>query len=418
MSNKLFISIILVLYGSVYAKATSNDYQSFVDKAILSNSQILADQANIDASMEDIAITNSWPDPQITYNHFVDPIETKSGPQKAQISAMLTVPWIPKYSLNSKVQEHKNQALKYKQEDLHAKVAHEVRLNYFSLVEYKSELETLKVQEKLLEQLSRIKARQVTVSKAQNVDVLKLADQIAKLKEMQNNIKIKLSSHITKLKLLINDEKVDFTKVQPKFPILLLNLQKIMNARKSSMLISSPNIQQASAMVRAQLSSKKREQHKYVPDLKLGVTKFIIDEQNNSSGKDGLAISATVSIPLWYKKYSGSVSASDSRIREAKHKFENNVLELKQVIQHISEKISLTQESSELYKTILIPQAQQIFSINQRRYQESQITSDQMITDINNLLNYQIKGIEYQGRVLKLYSELAQKLGVTKLEDL
>ena len=90
------IPSLLFIPGTVSTcNAAGNDnLAGLVQTALEQNSEILAARSRLTESTEKIRQAGTLPDPKLGMEYFLQPIETRTGPQEASISLSQSIPWL------------------------------------------------------------------------------------------------------------------------------------------------------------------------------------------------------------------------------------------------------------------------------------------------------------------------------------
>ena len=85
MRNKILITALLITVTSISIFA-QGQLDSYLTEAAQNNPGIKAKFNEYLASLEKVPQIGALPDPQVTFGYFIQPVETRVGPQRAKIS--------------------------------------------------------------------------------------------------------------------------------------------------------------------------------------------------------------------------------------------------------------------------------------------------------------------------------------------
>ena len=90
MRLRILIVILVFITGSATAQ---NNLNKYLETAAQNNPGLKAKFNEYLASLEVIPQVGVLPDPQLAFGYFIQPVETKVGPQRAKISVTQMFPW-------------------------------------------------------------------------------------------------------------------------------------------------------------------------------------------------------------------------------------------------------------------------------------------------------------------------------------
>ena len=100
----------------------------------------------------------------------------------------------------------------------------------------------------------------------------------------------------------------------------------------------------------------------YYPDLTIGANYFQISEGPlpfPDNGQDAFNVMVSINIPIWQKKLSSQVKSASRAIKAQKNQYENILNQALFEVEDNYFKIQTARETFDLYKNVLIPQADQ-----------------------------------------------------------
>lgn len=131
MKNKLIIiTILLALSSSLIAQDIPEQY---LITAADSNPDLKAKFNAYMAALEVVPQVNTLPDPKIAFGYFIQPVETRVGPQRAKISVDQLFPWFGQYKANEDVATEKAKAKYEVFNEARSKLFFDVKSTYYDL---------------------------------------------------------------------------------------------------------------------------------------------------------------------------------------------------------------------------------------------------------------------------------------------
>ncbi len=99
---KIYVVMGFILtLGTGYAQMEMG-LDNYLQIAVINNPGMKAKYTRFEMAMERIAQSNGLPDPTLSFGYFIQPIETKLGPQQAKVSLTQMFPWFGSLKANSK----------------------------------------------------------------------------------------------------------------------------------------------------------------------------------------------------------------------------------------------------------------------------------------------------------------------------
>lgn len=363
------------------------------------------------------------PDPVLQSNVFIKPIETRVGAQKANIMLMQQLPWPGK--LDAKEQEviAKAEGLRFQIIDAKLALKAELYKMFYDGYFLKKRLELNHTQKPLLENLAQIALAQVRVGSGTGQDATQATLELARLEQDTAEILRDLGTLTTKINTLANrnpDNPVEFPQSLSTSVIPSLKSPEAKNELKSQMM-NHPRLQLAKAEISSSESGRRLAELEGIPDIKLSVSWFAIDEGSamnpSKKNEDAWAVGAGISIPVWWHKYSNIEQSAVSESLAKRSMYENEKRLLENSLADLMGQYNTSLDLIDLYKQKIIPGSEQIFLSNQSAYQQGTVTFDRVISDLRSLLKARIgfyKQIaEYNTTVTRLEQILGQPLDQT-----
>ena len=154
-----------------YSQELLNQY---LEKAAKNNPALKAIFNEYQASLEVISQVGTLPDPQVVFGYFVQPVETRYGPQEARVSVSQMFPWFG--TLNAK----ENTAIQLAKinyeafEEAKSKLYYEVKTAYFDLYVTGKAIQITQETLEILKSFNRLAMIKIEVGKVSAVDGLRV----------------------------------------------------------------------------------------------------------------------------------------------------------------------------------------------------------------------------------------------------
>jgi outer membrane protein TolC len=302
-TNKLysFLLILGIFLGGQTARA-----QEILDKYLAmaaENSPLLkAKFKDYLAALETVPQVGALPDPQLAFGYFIQPVQTRVGPQEFRISATQMFPWFGTLNAreNAAIQ---NAKAKYELfEESKAKLFDEVRGTYYNLYFNQKAVSILGENIEILQRFQKLAVIKVETGKVSSVDEFRIEMEMGDLENQLALLRDKHQYLLVAFNNLLND---DLTHVS--LPDTLWNSAPALSRQAILDSIRSGNHQLLGLELQREALSYKQEVAKKsgYPDFSLGLDYIFVGKgENNLSGEDAFMFPRIgISIPLYRNKY-------------------------------------------------------------------------------------------------------------------
>ncbi len=363
----------------------------------------LAWQSKIQQYPQAIALN----DPKLVYSESIHPIETRLGPQDRSLSVSQKLPYPGKRRLKGDVVKKDIAMAKMRYDKASRDLIVTLKQSFYELVYLESAIKITRQNKKLLERITHV-ATTDYANRASNLNsVAKAQSQYAQVSYDVQLLQELRATEITRLNTLLN-RKADqplhinpYARVPAKFAYSLSQLYHFVESSEE-IKIADLDIEKSRLQTRLSRYASK-------PDFDLGVKYTEIGESDIAglarSGRDGLAVSIGINIPLNRAKNTAiKRQAHLDRLRkiEEKHNLANT---LKNRIKTLYFKLNNAQRLITLYGKNLIPQANRAMQIAQLQYRENKGSIASYLETQSTWLNFKLA---YQRAIADYWKNLAQ----------
>lgn len=310
MKNKIsiiVIAIIFLLTLTASVLTAQDDLNNYLKIAAENNPGLKARFSEYLAALEIVPQVKALPDPQVAFGYFIQPVETRVGPQQFKISASQMFPWMGtlKAKENLAVQAAKAKLEAF--EEAKSKLFNEIRSTYFNTYFNQKAIDITMENMGILNtfrKLANIKFESGLVSAVDEyrieIEIGELENHLALLKDQQvvlevmfNNLLNRDNRNPVLVPELLWNDNFPLTKQAAIDSINLLNHQLL-----------SLDFQQLALQFRQEVVSNMGK-----PSFKIGLGYTIVGKgDNNMNGTDAFLFpNVGISIPLYRNKYKAMV---------------------------------------------------------------------------------------------------------------
>ncbi len=301
------IYILFVLLGMSSLLQAQDELNHYLQVAAENNPGLNASFNKYMAALEKAPQVGTLPDPQLAFAYFIQPVETRNGPQDFRISATQMFPWFGtlKARENTSIEEAK--ALYEVFEENKSKLFNEVKSTWYNMyfnnkatIITLENIEILNTFKKLA--IVKVEADQVSAVDQYRIEmeINDLENQLALLRDKQEVLEVSFNN-------LLNSEEnevVNFPNELWSSDILYTKDALLDSIQLKNHQLLSLDLQKSALAFKKQAAKKQG-----APTFSLGIDYVSIGKgDNNLSGKDAIAFPKVgLSIPLYRNKYKSMV---------------------------------------------------------------------------------------------------------------
>ena len=371
-------------------QSTLEDYQIY---AALKNPGLKSAFQKWRASMEKVPQATALPDPMLSFGVFLEEVETRVGPQEWKASLSQKFPWFGKLDLKGQVAAeaanaawHRYQATKL---DLFHRVAQAYAEYYYLKQAIDVTRESLSIV-KRLEQVARTQYRTGTIPHADviraQVELGKLEDRLASLQDLRRPRAAKLNAALGRP----SNADLPWPKSLPRSEAGSLTQAKITDWLKDA----NPRLKALRAQVDSGKAAVEFAGKRYYPDITAGVT--YIDTGSavmsgvDESGKDPVALTLGVNLPIWRDSYRAGERQALAQLRDARRSLENRLNVLESDAQLALYDVQDADRRINLYKNTLVPKARQSLKANETAFRAGKMDFLSVLDSQRELLQFEL----------------------------
>ena len=308
-TNMIVFLVFLPLLGSpLFAQGELDGYLTV---AAENNPGLKAKFSDYMAAMEKVPQVGTLPDPNFAFGYFIQPVETRIGPQRANFNLMQSFPWFGLLGAKEDVAIDMAKAKYEDFENTKSNLFFEVKTAYYNYYFIEKAIEITEENMEILNIFKRLSLVKIEAGNASVVDELRvelelndLENQLALFRDTKYVLQVKFNN------LLNTDEQapidVPHTLWQDELPEGQLNILEEIHA-------SNHQLKAIEHRLNAFVNQEEVAKKEGLPKFNLGLSYTIVGENTMSTavdnGNDAFVFpSVGVSIPLYRKKYKAMIN--------------------------------------------------------------------------------------------------------------
>lgn len=388
---------LLVFLGGIKAGAQEikphlSDLDGYIKTALKGNNDLKAAEAAWEASQARARMVGAPPDPRFTYGYYIQPVETRTGPQRQRFGLSQTFPWFGKLSLKEKQALLEAEALGAKAEALRLAIIRQVKQAYYEYAYTvqaigltKQNIELLSYMERVAESRYAAGISPYGLTLRLQVESARLEDRLRSLEDLKRPLSARLN---TAMGLAAENPVPE----PPDVPVMQSEMddEEIINAFEEF----NPEINAAAIQAKAAEEGVRLAERAFFPDLTLGLEMIQQDGARAGdplhNGNDPLVATVSINLPIWRDALRAGVSEASSRERSMKRQASGLRDRLRASIQLALFKYRDAGRRLELLGGTLIPRAEQSMKATLDAFQTGAQSVQDLIDAERTLLEFQL----------------------------
>ncbi len=304
MKRYIICIALLLFYSNFGFGQTLDEYYKI---AAENNPGLRAQYNKFEAAMQKVPQESTLADPTLSFGYFISPVETRVGPQQAKFSLTQMFPWFGTLKAQGNAAALQAKAKFQIFIDARNKLFYKVASAYYPLYELKHWIRVEQENISILKSYKIIANQKFKSATGSMVDVLRVDMMLQEAQTNLDVLTIKEKPLLTKFNKLLNrpgDESVVVSDTLK--PQTLLD-----HYRKDSLIASNPRLKALELKTEASKAAEIAAQKQGLPKIGVGLDYVIVGKRSDmaltGNGKDVFMPMVSVSIPIYRKKYKGSI---------------------------------------------------------------------------------------------------------------
>lgn len=307
MHKKIIVSVFLLMFMATGAFA-QDELDGYLLEAAQNNPGIKAKFSEYMASLEKVTQVGTLPNPQITFGYFIQPVETRVGPQRAKFSATQMFPWFGSLGAKKDVATAMAKSKYEVFEESKSRLFYNVKSTYYNLYFTQKAIDISQENIDILNIFRKLSLIKVESGLASSVDVLRVEIEISDLENQLAFLKDKYFAALTEFNNLLNVDENREVSVPDSLQNngLAYNKEAILDSiRNSNHQVLQLEFVEASYQ-KQEIAARKAGS----PNIMVGADYIIIGKSSNpmvdagESGKDAIVFPMVgITVPIYRKKY-------------------------------------------------------------------------------------------------------------------
>jgi len=321
------------------------------------------------AAVERVPQVSSLPDPMFAYAHFIEEIQTRTGPQRNRFGLSQTMPWPGKLRLAGESASHEAEALWSKVEAKRLALVREIKRAWYDYAFLGRALIIDQENLRLLKQLEPIVQRRIQGGAGQQdllrlqVEIGKLENELETLKKLGPTIRARLNAKLNR------PTAAEIATPGLEEPALFQVSTSELEARVEK---KNPELESLRQKIASSKSRKSLADLAGRPDFTFGVDYFdtgpALNPATPGSGDDPIAVRVMLNIPIWGGKYAAARSQAEHDSLAASRDLADRENTLRSDLALTAYELDDAGRQLVLYRDTLLPRSTQSFEVIRAGY--------------------------------------------------
>lgn len=304
----LKITALVFLVLSTFLVSAQEDLNNYLETAAENNPGLKAQFNQYMAALEVAPQVKALPDPQVAFGYFIQPVETRVGPQQFKISVSQMFPWFGTLKAKENVAVQAAKAKYEAFQEAKSKLFNDVRSTYFNLYFTGKAIKVTKENLELLNSIQKMALIKVEAGMVPVLDEYRIEMELGDLENQLALLNDKFYTQQVMFNNLLNTDANNPVRI----PETLWETEPAISKLAMLDSIRIQNHQLLSLDLQAESLRYKEEVAHLMgkPDFKVGFDYTIVGKgSNNMAGTDAIMLPTVgITIPLYRNKYKAMVN--------------------------------------------------------------------------------------------------------------
>ena len=368
------------------------DLESYLRQAQGANPQLKAFEWRYEAAVQRIPQASSLPDPVFQVSHFVESVETRTGPQENRVMLSQRVPWFGKRSSRETAASAEAEALLYAYQNEQLILARRVSLGFYeygfiwqATVLTRENLGLLTNLEPVVEEKVRA-GGEINALLRLKVEIGRVGDRLESLKQQR----LARSARLAELLALPAGKVLPWPLWQAPTPVALKG-----SSLERSIKAENPELQMLERKIASAEARREIARLESYPDITLGFSYIeigdsIFNPRGTDAGRDPWGFTVAVEVPIWFQKQRADRAEALASKRANENEYEHRYDAILGQLHGSMALLNDAQRRLKLYGDDLLRLAEQALEISRASYESGRSGILEVIDSERTLLELRL----------------------------
>jgi outer membrane protein TolC len=360
--------------------------------ALKNNPRIAAAVAQYEAAINQVPQVTALPDPKLSYRYFLEEVQTRVGPQQYAFGISQPLPWLGKLRLQGEIASQQANAAAARVSTIQNEVIANVASAWYELYYFERALEIMQGNRDLVLNLERIARTRYGTGATGHADVIRAQVELGKIENELASLSDREAPLLARLNASLNrpgDTAVEIPAHAPIERITLKDPEII-----TRVINNNPELQALAFDIAGATAARERANKDFLPDFSVGIDYIATDNSRTpnvaGSGDDAVSAAFTMTLPIRRTSYRAGVRAAEARITGEHARRDQYVNSLEAETIDALFRLRDAERQIDLYRTTLLPKANESLMVTQRAYSAGSATFSDLIDAQRALLVFEL----------------------------
>ncbi len=372
------------------AQEGKNKLATYLEQALSGNDTLLAARAELRAASAKVRQAGVLPDPKLEVQYYLEPIETRTGPQQAALGIGQGLPWFGKLALMRKLSNHDEAVAKAKVAAVELDVARQVKEAYVEYCFLGRSQQIIADNLELLHYLENVARDRYTGGKATYFDVLKIQVELVRTEDQARTLTDQALPLRTRINNLLGTEAERALPIPERLPKVVL--EKKAEDIYTVALANAPLLQAAQERIAKARTGKELAGKDFFPDFQVSLKTILTGSAEYGSppdsGSDPVIAGISMNLPIFRDRIHAKLAEQEADINAARSLEEEQKRSLKNKIEQGLYSYRDAARRIALYRNELIPKVKQQIEVTVSGFQSGKNSILEIIDAEKSLLTF------------------------------
>ncbi|WP_031484263.1 TolC family protein [Maridesulfovibrio frigidus] len=368
------------------------ELREYLVEAARNNNDLYAAFYSWKAALQRETSVSSLPDPRFNFAWFIQPVETRTGPQEFKYGLSQTLPWFGKLGIKGEQALRDADIKKSGFDTLKLKVFYDVKRAYYDYAYLAQAIRITRENINLMKYLESVARSRYSTGAGAYDGVMKTQVELGKLQDRLRSLEERKRPTAAKLLSAMNRPDGQSLPLPSSIPVMKIDVNP--EQFKKDFKSGNPRLQALGHKINKQKLSVELAEKDYYPDFTFGIDYIQTGESRSpnvtNANTDPLITGLSINLPIWFDKQEAQVLEAESNVKAASR--EKSGLE-RRLLADLELEIYKYEDALRkvsLYRDNLTPKAEQSLAVSIEAFQSGSATSTDLIDAERTLIEFQL----------------------------
>ncbi|MCH7871768.1 MAG: TolC family protein, partial [Planctomycetes bacterium] len=407
--------------------------RDFIVLALERNPDIKASEETARSMVERIRQVTALPDPFLKMKILPEPIRTAEGDNFFILGVSQKLPVPQKLDRAGRVAFEETRIALQQWQATRLRVIADVKRSYFQLYVVDRSIDVTQANQTLLRGLIDVARSQVAVGRRSQDDVLRAQVELSNLEAELITLRQRRVTTVARMNEVLDRQPQTGIETPDEFGIRNVDLAVDDLLKKA--VAANPDLKRINHQIERDRESLQLAELAYWPDFAVGFEWMSMDPRDafeapinsatgrrpvtpqlSEDGKDNWAITFGFSLPIWHDKIEGGIEQARRRLASSREQYRSMMNRIEFAVEDALARVRSQQNLARLFKSTIIPQAEQTYRVSQASYTAGASDFLYVIDNWRKWLVFTMQYYRSVGELERSVADLEQVIGLSLTE--